>query len=154
MKYPKQYVVFTDTTGKELFRMTAEGSSEGEIEETIGLLAYERGLDPESIRYTYSPMMYSIFMLKDNLTTVPKRFMRYDWTMAHGGVNVNEYDTVYTGYIEPRATVEETLEAIFTMFNVNHPADYRGRSLSVSDLVALEEIGTYFCDSVGFKQIY
>ncbi len=98
-------------------------------------------------------MMYSIFMLKDNNDTFAKRFMRYEWTMAHGGVNFAEYDTVYTGHIEPRATVEETLEAIFLMFNIDHPEDYRGRSLSVSDLVALEDTGTYFCDSVGFRQI-
>ena len=98
-------------------------------------------------------MMYSLFMLKDCDATADKRFMCYDWTMAHGGVNLAEYETVYTGHIEPRATVAETLEAIFTMFEFVHPHDYRGRSISVSDLVALEDTGTYFCDSVGFKQL-
>lgn len=98
-------------------------------------------------------MMYSIFMLKNCNATAEKRFMNYEWTKAHGGVNIYEYETAYTGHIEPRATVQETLEAIYTMFNINHPADYCGRSLSVSDLVALEETGTYFCDSTGFKKI-
>lgn len=97
--------------------------------------------------------MYSVFMLKGECASDHKLFMSYDWTMAHGGVNINEYVTVYTGHIEPRATVHETLEAIYTMFNINHPADYKGRSLSVSDLVVLEGTGTYFCDSIGFKQI-
>lgn len=98
-------------------------------------------------------MMYSIFMLKDCKATTEKLFMPYEWTMAHGGVNYAEYETVYNGHIEPKETVAETLEAIYTMFNLDHPADYRGRSLSVSDLVVLEETGTYFCDSVGFKKI-
>lgn len=56
MKHPKQYVVFTDPTGKELFRMTVDGSSEGEIEATIGLLAYERGIDPASISFAFVTM--------------------------------------------------------------------------------------------------
>ena len=97
--------------------------------------------------------MYSIYMLKDCKETTDKRFMRYEWAMTHGGVNIFEYETVYTGHIEPRATVEETLEAIYTMFNISHPADYHGRSMSVSDVIALEDTGTYFCDSFGFKQL-
>ncbi|MBQ8618432.1 MAG: hypothetical protein IJ418_13130 [Clostridia bacterium] len=98
-------------------------------------------------------MMFSIFMLKDCNETADKRFMGHDWTMAHGGVNVFDYETVYTGNIEPKATTAETLEAIYTMFNINRPEDYAGRSLSVSDLVALEDTGTYFCDHFGFKKI-
>ena len=44
------------------------------------------------------------------------------------------------------------------MLNINHPSDYRGRSLSVSDVVEVYESdavpqGFYFCDSVGFKQV-
>ena len=98
-------------------------------------------------------MMYSVFMLKDNLDTAPKRFMSLSWAQAHGGVNFAEYDTVYTGHIEPRSSVQETLETIYTMFNISHPEDYRGRSMSVSDLVALEETGTFYCDSFGFRRI-
>lgn len=97
--------------------------------------------------------MFSIFMLKCSNETADKCFEGYNWTMAHGGVNVFDYETVYTGNIEQKDTTAETLEAIFEMFNINPPADYTGRSLSVSDLVALEDTGTYFCDSFGFKQI-
>lgn len=45
------------------------------------------------------------------------------------------------------------LEAIYAIFNTNHPKDYAGRSLSVSDLVTLDGIGTYFCDSFGFRRL-
>lgn len=92
---------------------------------------------------------YSIFQLPvehDNL------FMNYEWAMNHGGVNFRDYETVYTGEI----TVTDTyaiLEQIYTIFNTAHPADYRGRILSVSDLVSIENIGTYFCDSIGWQQI-
>ena len=33
------------------------------------------------------------------------------------------------------------LDKLYTVFNTAHPADYRGRSLSVSDLIALDGIG-------------
>ena len=44
------------------------------------------------------------------------------------------------------------------MFNLEHPEDYRGRSLSVSDVVEVVEAeavkpGFYFCDSVGFESV-
>lgn len=101
-------------------------------------------------------MMYSVLMLRHCDATTYKRFMSYEWTKAHGGVNIFEYDTVYTGQIEPCATVKETLEAIYTLFNTNRPEPegYYGRSMCVSDVIFLEDNGTYFCDSVGFKRLF
>lgn len=101
----------------------------------------------------YDPVKYQILMLKDDDKTVDKRFMRYDWAMAHGGVNMDEYEVVYTGKIGPGDSATGMLEAIYAIFNTNHPKDYAGRSLSVSDLVTLDGIGTYFCDSVGFRRL-
>ena len=51
-----------------------------------------------------------------------------------------------------------SLENIYQKFNVDHPADYKGRSLSVSDVVEIRESDTlnpgfYFVDSIGFKSI-
>lgn len=102
---------------------------------------------------TPARVAYSVHMLKDCDATTDKRFMRYDWTMSHGGVNLSEYETVYTGSITARDTAEEMLESIFSRLNLNHPLDYHARSLSVSDLVTLENGGTWFVDSVGFKRI-
>lgn len=96
-------------------------------------------------------MKYSLLMLKNSCAC--KLFMPYRWAMDNGGVNPDEYETVYTGQIERFWAVDAALEDIFVMFNLNHPADYRGRSMSVSDLVVLEGIGTYYCDSVGFQKI-
>lgn len=48
------------------------------------------------------------------------------------------------------------LERLFEKFNLQHPADYRGRSMSVSDVVVLHENGrdtAHFCDSIGFVEI-
>lgn len=96
-------------------------------------------------------MTYTILMLPckhDNL------YMSLRWAQAHGGVNKAEYERVYTGHIEFKDTVQETLETIYAAHNApDRPEGHRMRSLSVSDMVELEGSGTWFCDSIGFKQI-
>ena len=50
----------------------------------------------------------------------------------------------------------ETLEDIYRRFNIDHPEDFRGHSLSVSDVVVLHENGAdaaYYVDSIGFKEL-
>lgn len=63
------------------------------------------------------------------------------------------YTCVFTGTVDC-----ENLEDVYHMFNVNHPQGYKGRSLSVSDVVHVraspeETPGFYFCDNIGFKAV-
>ena len=61
------------------------------------------------------------------------------------------YDKVFEGEVECG-----TLEEVYQMFNLDHPDGYRGRSLSVSDVVEVvgEEKSTFhFCDSIGFREV-
>ena len=75
-------------------------------------------------------------------------FMNYEWTMSHGGVCTSDYELVFDGEV-----AAERLEDIFYIFNKRHPEGYRGRSMSTSDVVWAEGLGTFFCDSIGFKPI-
>jgi hypothetical protein len=79
------------------------------------------------------------------------KFCGYDETVkAQGGrteINRSLYDEVYDGEVNCK-----DLEDVFHLLNMNHPADYKGHSLSVSDVIRTSE-GYFFCDSVGFKQI-
>ena len=53
-------------------------------------------------------------------------------------------------------TQGDKLEALYEKFNIDHPADYKGHSLSVSDIVVLHENGknsAHFVDSVGFTML-
>lgn len=68
-------------------------------------------------------------------------------------VNAAIYDKVYDGEMNCIS-----LESIYQRFNVSHPDNYKGRSLSVSDVVEIKESDTlnpgfYFVDSIGFKSI-
>ena len=78
----------------------------------------------------------------------PNKFMDYDFTMAHGGVERKYYKTVYRGELPAR-----DLEDVYMLLNMGkHPEGYVGHSLSTSDVVEFNG-KTYFVDSFGFKEI-
>jgi len=63
------------------------------------------------------------------------------------------YEQVFEGEIDGKSP-----EDVFAKFNRDYPEGYRGRSLSVSDVVEIldgaeVEPGFYFCDSIGFKKV-
>ena len=82
--------------------------------------------------------------------------MGYEDTLARlNGESIDPtlYDLVFDGEVEAK-----DLEAVYAKFNLDHPAGYTGRSMSVSDVVQVVESttakeGFYFCDSIGFKEI-
>lgn len=48
------------------------------------------------------------------------------------------------------------LEKIYERFNIDHPADFKGHSLSVSDIVVLNVSGketACYCDSIGYAEV-
>lgn len=62
------------------------------------------------------------------------------------------YDLVYSGSL-PEG---KGLDDIFTEFNIHHPADFTGHSLSVSDIIAIKfegEITAHYVDSFGFENL-
>lgn len=70
------------------------------------------------------------------------------------------YEPVYTGQLPSHVATHENcihvLNALYESFNIRLPEDYHGRSLSVSDVLALKLAGEtkyYFVDSVGFQEL-
>ena len=61
------------------------------------------------------------------------------------GVTESRYDLVYSGVLSSDLasckTPESILEGLYTRFNLNRPDDFRGHSLSVSDVIALNQGG-------------
>lgn len=83
------------------------------------------------------------------------RFMNHAYAMKHGGVNPENYSIVYSGEIA-EGVQNKALEELYYKFNMEHPEDFRGHSMSVSDIVILDngsERAAYFCDSFGFKKL-
>ena len=70
----------------------------------------------------------------------------------HVTPNIASYDSVYKGTLEPGMT----LDSLYTKFNVERPEDFKGHSLSVSDVIVIsDEHGktAWFVDSFGFTQL-
>lgn len=93
-----------------------------------------------------------------NMDRDPNRvcFMSYDALprfQKTQDIDSSIYDLVFEGTVEAKH-----LEDVYRIFNTEHPESYRGRSLSVSDVVEISEgtdieAGFYYCDSIGFKKI-
>ena len=96
---------------------------------------------------------YDIYQLKDNHDKRDYAFEPLDRLHEQGRqVDMQNYDKEYSGAI----LSGENLESIYTRFNIDHPQDFTGHSLSVSDVVAIHENGqdaAYYCDSFDFTEV-
>ena len=108
---------------------------------------------------------YGIYQLKDNPELNTFRFQGTESLKRLGIIKDNfdavtpeNYKLVYMGELGELQgqTQAETLEAIYTKLNVDHPADYKAHSLLVSDVVVLHEDGensAHFVDSFDFTEL-
>ena len=96
---------------------------------------------------------FSIYQIKGGDETRDFRFEPYDRLQAAGNVvDKANYELVYSAPLAP----ETSLEDIYTRFNIDHPKDFKGHSLSVSDVVVLHQNGqdaAHYVDSFGYKNV-
>ena len=96
---------------------------------------------------------FSIYQIKGGDETRDLRFEPYDRLQAAGNVvDRANYELVYSAPLAPGASLED----IYTRFNIDHPKDFKGHSLSVSDVVVLHQDGqdaAHYVDSAGFRQV-
>ena len=96
---------------------------------------------------------FSIFQIKGGDETRDLRFEPYDRLTATGHrVDPKNYALVYSAELTPGTSLED----IYTRFNIDHPKDFKGHSLSVSDVVVLHQNGqdtAHYVDSFGYKEV-
>ena len=96
---------------------------------------------------------FSIYQLKHGDETRDLRFEPYDRLQATGNVvDKANYELVYSAELTPGTSLED----IYTRFNIDHPKDFKGHSLSVSDVVVLHQNGqdtAHYVDSFGYKSV-
>lgn len=102
-------------------------------------------------------MKYRILQLdidRESVRDNRKMFMSWDiLNKCCGGFDIADYKEVYSSELQTNINKKELiLDKIFEKFNINHPEDFTGHSLSVSDVVILDN-ETYFCDSFGWKKV-
>ena len=96
---------------------------------------------------------FSIYQIKGGDETRDFRFEPYDRLHAAGNVvDKANYELVYSAELTPGTSLED----IYTRFNIDHPKDFKGHSLSVSDVVVLHQNGqdtAHYVDSFGYKDV-
>ena len=94
---------------------------------------------------------FQIYQLKRGENTRELQFESYDRLKESGQtLNPDHYVKVY----EAELTKGLSLEDIYSRFNIDHPKDFYGHSLSVSDVVVLHKDGkdsAHYVDRFGYK---
>lgn len=96
---------------------------------------------------------YGIYQIVEGSPGREYEFMDLNFIERHGyQVRKEDYELIYSD----KMLYGDTLDSLYEKFNIAHPADYTGHSLSVSDIVVLNENGNvkaYFVDSISFREL-
>ncbi len=143
-------VLFTGTPQKcrELMGQLKSGElTEGQVKQLYAK-AQETAQTAEQDKDTFS-----IYQLKHGDETRDLRFEPYDRLQVTGNVvDKANYELIYSAELTPGTSLED----IYTRFNIDHPKDFKGHSLSVSDVVVLHQDGqdtAHYVDSFGYKSV-
>ena len=101
---------------------------------------------------TIPAMSYEIWQLKDVLENKALLFSDYAYASLFR-LDESRYDKVYEARV---GADDDSLASIYYKFNVNHPADFKGHSVSMSDVIVLNDNGkktAYYVDRIGFREI-
>ena len=119
----------------------------------------ERVLHPERFKKTSEELMFggeerfAIYQINHESKAMEYQFMGMDFVKSQGmEVTAGDYQCVYSGILQP----SDNLDTLYSVFNQNHPADFRGHSMSVSDVVITNrngDIRAFYVDSFGFTEL-
>ena len=122
-----------------------------------GLVTLSEQEDTEKLFLENPQDAFLIYQIRRGCELDAYRFMNYDYLQSKGVTpERGGYDAIYTGGFMDYGNARTNLDMIYQRFNVDHPADFKGHSLSVSDIVALKQNGVVSChyvDSIGFREL-
>ena len=122
-----------------------------------GVVTLSEQADTEKLFLENPQDAFLIYQIRRGGELDAYRFMNYDYLQSKGvSPERGGYDAIYTGGFMDYGNARTNLDMIYQRFNVDHPADFKGHSLSVSDIVALKQNGVVSChyvDSIGFREL-
>ena len=138
---------------REWLQVAVEESEGESAEKAAELITRMDAVVKEQKLLSGSEKQFGIYQITARDPEHDYRFMNLDFVKRHGmEVNRADYELVYTAPL----TEKDTLEAIYERFNIQRPADFTGHSLSVSDVVVLNDgksIKACYVDSIGFAEL-
>jgi len=97
--------------------------------------------------------VFGIYQIRDDSAGTAYAFRNMNFIESHDlQVRKEDYKLVYVGELQGNVSLED----IFERFNIHRPEDFRGHSLSVSDIVVLnngEKVTAHFVDSISFQEL-
>ena len=122
-----------------------------------GVVTLSEQADTEKLFLENPQDAFLIYQIRRGGELDAYRFMNYDYLQSKGVTpERGGYDAIYTGGFMDYGNARTNLDMIYQRFNVDRPADFKGHSLSVSDIVALKQNGVVSChyvDSIGFREL-
>lgn len=141
----KIYPLFSDGTAGEF-------ASKEQIAQHDGIFGIRTDVW-QSVLLQGSEKQFGIYQITERDPEHDYRFMGLDYVEKKGmTVARADYDLIYAAPL----TDKDTLDGIFERFNIQRPADFTGHSLSVSDVVVIndgESVKAYYVDSIGFAKL-
>lgn len=138
---------------REWLQVAVEESEGESAEKAAELITRLDALLKEQKLLSGSEKQFGLYQITARDPEHDYRFMNLDFVKRHGmEVSRADYELVYTAPL----TEKDTLEAIYERFNIQRPADFTGHSLSVSDVVVLNDgksIKACYVDSIGFAEL-
>ena len=96
---------------------------------------------------------FGIYQIRHGSPGENYKFMNMSFLESQGmQIKKEDYELVYVGELSGTMTLED----IYEKFNMDHPKGFQGHSLSVSDVVVLNDGGNvtaHFVDSISFEQL-
>ena len=119
--------------------------------------AHEENAEKEQLKedlfFSSRQDCYAIYQIKDDGQGRKYLFMSTEYLKNQGfSVEYDDYQMVYGDELGEN----ETLDSLYEKFNVRRPLDFKGHSLSVSDVVALKQngkISAHYVDSFGYTEL-
>ena len=107
----------------------------------------------EDLFFNSNQDSYAIYQIKDDSKGREYLFMGMEYLKKQGiSAEYDDYQMVYSDVLAEN----ETLDSLYEKFNIRRPLDFKGHSLSVSDVVALKkdgEISAHYVDSFGYTEL-
>ena len=133
------------------------GVEREEWDAVLGVVTLSEQADTEKLFLENPQDAFLIYQIRRGGELDAYRFMNYDYLQSKGVTpERGGYDAIYTSGLADYGDNKTNLDMIYQRFNVDHPADFKGHSLSVSDIVALKQNGVVSChyvDSIGFREL-
>ena len=126
------------------------------------MTALDRGtyITPEERAERANAPKYAIFQVKKGEKYARLSFNSWNELKKFNiPFDKNNYEEVYGGYVSDVSRSQGKgiiLDNIYTKFNIDHPEDFRGHSLSVGDVIVLEEnnvSSAFYVDSYGMADV-